>query len=334
MKVLRAYGPKDLRVVEVPKPEPGPGMVRIKVRASGICGSDKGWWDEPGYSDFVAGHEVAGEVEKLGPGVYSLATGDRVAVNNVVGCGTCPDCRAGAFVLCPYWDGTKDVNNGFGEYVTAPVENCLKIPQGLDFIDGSLIMDNWGTPYGGIKRVGVTNGTDVLVNGCGPIGQAAVALCAALGAYVTACDPVPFRREMALRNGARFAFEPEGLPEAIRGVTDGLGVHAVLECSGAGASYGNCLDALRTGGTLVAIGEGAVFTQNASEPIIRRTLAIQGSWYSTMPQAAELMQMAAAGRINPKCFLTHTTTLDEVPSLFGDIVACRDGLMKCVILFD
>ena len=149
MKVIKAFGPGDLRVIEKPMPEPGPGYVRVKVRASGICGSDKWLWFVKNETDSIAGHEIAGEVDKLGEGVTSLSVGDRIMINNVVGCGVCPACRAGEFVLCPSWNGSLDVNNGFGEYVITPVRNCMRLLPGLDFIDGALMMDNWGTPYGG-----------------------------------------------------------------------------------------------------------------------------------------------------------------------------------------
>jgi len=333
MKVIKAFGLGDLRVTEIPMPEPGPGYVRIKVRASGICGSDKWLWFVKSATDSVAGHEVAGEVEKLGENVTSLSIGDRVMINNVGGCGACPACRAGEFVLCPSWDGSLDVNNGFGEYLVAPARNCMRLLPGFDFIDGALIMDNWGTPYGGIERGGIKAGMDVLVNGCGPIGQAAVALSTAMGAYVIAADPNSYRREFALRNGAKAVFSPEELPEALKKLTNGFGVHAILECSGNGSAYANCLKSLRIGGNLTAIGEHAEFQINSSE-LIRRKLSIGGTWYSTLRQAGEIMQLALQKRIHLRSFLTHTVTLDEAPKIFGPVVNCENGLLKCMIVFD
>ena len=333
MKVIKAFGPGDLRVVEAKMPEPGFGYVRIKVKASGICGSDKWLWSVNGATDSVAGHEVSGEVEKLGEGVTSLAVGDRVMINNVGGCGECPACRAGEFVLCPSWNGSLDVNNGFGEYLTAPARNCMRLLPDFDFVDGALIMDNWGTPYGGIERSGIKSAMDVLVSGCGPIGQAAVSLSSAMGAYVIAADYNLYRRELALKNGAKFAFSPDELPEAAKKITNGLGVHTVLECSGSGKAYANCLKSLRIGGNLTAIGEHAEFQINSSE-LIRRRLSIGGTWYSTMRQADEIMQLALQKRINLRSFLTHTVSIDEVPEIFRSVINCDEGLLKCVIVFD
>ena len=333
MKVLKAFGPGDLRVVEKPMPELGPGYVRVKVRASGICGSDKWLWSVNGEMDYIAGHEVAGEVDKLGDGVTDLSPGDRVMINNVVGCRVCPVCRAGEFVLCPSWNGSSDVNNGFGEYVIAPERNCMRLLPGFDFIDGALMMDNWGTPYGGIVRAGIKPGTDVLVNGCGPIGQAAVALCTAMGAYIMAVDPILYRRKTALKNGAKAVFSPEELPEAAKKITNGSGVQTVLECSGDGKAYMNCLNSLCIGGDVISIGEGADIQVNSSE-LIRRKLGVSGTWYSTMRQAGEIMQLALDKRIDLRSFLTHTVKLEEVPGIFGSVIGCDDGLLKVMIVFD
>jgi len=334
MKIVKAFGPKDLRIVEVPMPEPGPGDVRIKVRASGICGSDKWLWYVSGETDSIAGHEVSGEVDKLGEGVYSFKVGDPVIINNVGGCGVCAACRGGAFVQCPAWDGSLDVNNGFGEYLIAPARNCMRILPGLDFVEAALVMDNWGTPYAGIKCGKIKPGMDVLVNGCGPIGQSAIALCAEMGAYVIAVESLSFRRQYALKNGAKAVLTPDELPDAAQKLTGGVGVDVVMECSGDGGAYDNYLKALKIGGTLVAIGEGANININSSDQIIRRSLSIAGTWYSTMPQASEIMQLALQKRIDLKCFLTHVVTLDEVPGLFSSIIACEDGVLKCVIAFD
>ena len=333
MKVLKAFGPGDLRVVEAPMPEPGPGYVRVKVRASGICGSDKWLWSVKDKTDSVAGHEVSGEIDKLGENVTGFSPGDRVMINNVGGCGLCPACRAGEFVFCPSWNGSLDVNNGFGEYLIAPARNCMRLLPDFDFVEGALIMDNWGTPYGGVETNGIKSGMDVLVSGCGPIGQAATALSAAMGAYVIAADPIKYRREAALRNGAKAVFSPDELPEAAKKITNGLGVHTILECSGDGKAYANCLNSLRIGGNLISIGEHAGISVNSSE-LIRRRLSIGGTWYSTMRQAGEIMRLALQKRIELRSFLTHTVTLHEVPEIFGSVVGCEDGLLKCMIVFD
>ena len=334
MKVIQGFGPGDLRVVKVPVPSPAEGQVLVKVRASGICGSDKWIWYVKEHTTKVAGHEIAGEVVELGKGVSSLSVGDRVIVNNVGGCGSCPACRAGAFVLCEHWDGSKDVNNGYGEYAVAPARNCQALDPRLSFTEGALLMDNWGTPYGGIRRMSVRPGDIVVVFGLGPIGQAAVSLLKKLKhAYVVGVDPVPFRRGHAIAMGADLALSPdEDVAGRVKAIGDGVGGHFVMECSGHGKAYETGLSLLRIGGVFVCIGEEAEYGLRPSENVLRRALTVQGSWYSTMPQGYELQRLAASGEIEPTAFLTHRVqSLEALPEMFGNIIGCQDGLLKCVI---
>ena len=297
MRAIKAFGPKDLRLVELPDPAPGPGEVLIRVRASGICGSDKEYWLQ-GPTDRVYGHEAMGEVAALGEGVKHLRVGERVAVNNVIGCGRCAACRAGRFVFCPHRPG-RDVNGGYGEMLVAPERNCLRLDGRVSDEAGCLIFDNWGTPYAALKRNGVGEGDDLVIFGCGPIGLAAAVLAKRFGAYVIAVDPVAYRREAALRLAADAALAPgEGTPAAIRELTCGLGASFVLDCSGQGAAYAMGLSALRIGGTFIAVGEGAQFDLRPSEVLIHRHLRIAGSWYSTMAEGREVQELIVAGAID------------------------------------
>lgn len=334
MKVVKAFSPKDLRLVEGPDPVPGNGEVLIEVRASGICGSDKWYWNVTDPTDFVAGHEVSGEVIALGPGVHRLKPGDRVAVNNVVGCGKCAACRAGQFVRCAHRSG-NDVNNGFGELVTAPERNCLLLHDNIDYEAGCLIFDNWGTPFAAISRGDVKNGDDVVVTGCGPIGQAAISLSKTLGAYVIAVDPLPYRREAAKRMGADATLSPdEKTVSTIQDLTNGDGAGTIIECSGKSSAYDLGLSALRIGGTLVSVGEHAQVDWRPSDNVIRKHLNILGSWYTTMHQGRLVQDLMVQGKIAPSAFVTHRITLERVPYIFGKVFDCTDDILKAVILME
>jgi len=332
MKVVKAFGPGDLRIMEIPVPIPGPGKALVRVRASGICGSDKWFWRVARPVDDVAGHEISGEVVDVGPGVRSLKPGDRVAINNVVGCGRCDDCRKGDFVRCANRPG-KDVNNGFAEYVAAPERNCLKLDRRISFEAGCLIFDNWGTPFAAIRRAGVKAGDSVIVTGCGPIGLAAVKLCVGLKASVIAVDPVEYRRNIAGQLGAAAVLAPDVVfLSRVRELTAGRGADIVLECSGKGLAYAAGLSVLRVGGTFVAIGEGAQFDLHPSELIIRNHLNLLGSWYTTMNQGREVQALMLRRKIpDPSVFVTHRPRLEDLPRVFGKIADCADGVLKAVV---
>ena len=330
MKVLKPFAPGDLRVVDAPEPEPGEGWVKIAVRASGICGSDKWYW-RSGPTDVVAGHEVAGEVTALGPGVRHLAEGDRVAVNNAVGCGHCAECRARRFVRCMRRPG-RDVDNGFSEFLIAPERNCLVLDDAVDYVAGSLVLDNWGTPYAALNWASVREGDDVVVTGCGPIGLGSVGIAKLSGAYVIALDPLEYRRDAAVRMGADVVLEPgDGAADAIRELTSGEGASVVVECSSKAASYATALDALRMRGRLVSVGEHAEFTLRPSEHMIRKNLSIIASWYTTMGEGEAVQRLMVERRIEPKAFVTHVVSLDEAPEAFRRVIECTDGVIKTVI---
>ncbi|SFB57635.1 (R,R)-butanediol dehydrogenase / meso-butanediol dehydrogenase / diacetyl reductase [Cohnella sp. OV330] len=331
MKTVKAFGPQDLRVVERADPEPGPDEVLVETRACGICGSDKWFWHVETPSDYVAGHEAAGVIVRTGAGVTGFKPGDRVAVNNVKGCGECDQCRAGRFVRC---GGAPLVHMGFGfaERMAVPACNCLPLDPAISFEQGALLFDNWGTPYSALKRTHLGAGDSVLVTGCGPIGLATVALCKAKGAIAAAVDPIAARREAALRLGASIAVSPdEAAAGRLRAFSGDSGFGYGVDCSGKAASYDLIFEHIAIGGTIVTIGEGAKFAFDSSR-LIHKHLTLVGSLYSTMEDGAELQRMAVAGELDPLAFVTHRFRLADLPSEFGKVMGGDDTLLKAVVL--
>lgn len=330
MKQIRAFGPQQLRMVEVPDPVPGAGEVVIDVHACGICGSDKWFWYVEEPRDYVAGHEAAGVVTAAGPQVKSLRVGDRVAVNNVKGCGSCEACREEAYVRCS--GKLEHMGFGFSERIAVPERNCLKLDDSLSLEQGALIFDNWGTPYSSLARTAMKEGDTAVVIGCGPIGLAAIGLCKQRGVRVAAVDPLPARLEAAKRQGAVWTGTPsEALPERIRAFAGKDGFDYVIECSGKAPSYELGLAVIRTGGTIVAVGEGAKFTFNSSD-IIHKHLTIVGTLYSTMEDGRAVQELMVRGEIDPLAFVTHRYKLEELPEKFGDVIDAKDGLIKAVVV--
>ncbi|MFW6270572.1 MAG: zinc-dependent alcohol dehydrogenase [Bacillota bacterium] len=335
MKAVKAFGPQDLRIVEVSDPEPEPEEVLIKIKSSGICGSDKWIWEVDSAVETIAGHEVAGEVIEKGNEVKHLQIGDRVAVNNVVGCGVCKRCRSGEFVRCTRRPG-NDVNGGFAQMVTAPEINCMPLDEEIDYDTGALIFDNWGTPYAALDRAKVTEKDDVMIFGCGPIGLCAVALARKRGAFVIAVDPLSYRREAAIKAGAAITLDPlkQDISEEVHKITQDKGTDVVIDCSGNSKAYADGLDSLKVEGTFVAVGEEASYQLNPSDKLIRNNLNILGSWYTTMKQGREVQKILKEGRINPVAFVTDRVSLKEVPEIFKNIYNCKEGILKVLINFD
>lgn len=331
MTSIKAFGPGDLRLVSVAIPQPGPGEVLVRNRVCGICGSDKWFWNVQEPTDYVAGHEACGEVVELGPGCRSIKTGDRVAINNVKGCGTCPECMAGEFVRC---QTIQHMGHGFSEYLVVPERNILVLEPSIDFEAGSLIFDLWGTPWAALERLGELRGTTLVLSGCGPIGLAGLALAISRGARVVAIDPMEDRLRMARELGADLALVPgaDNLAE-LRDWSKGRGADFFLECSGKASAYLLAWDALRIGGTLMTLGEGACFTMKPSEHIINKHLTWMGSLYSSIEEGRKVQDMMVQGAIKAKCLVTHRFVQADLPEVFGSVVQGGEGLLKTLVLF-
>jgi threonine dehydrogenase-like Zn-dependent dehydrogenase len=322
-----------VRIVSVPDPVPKEGEVLIAVKGSGICGSDKWLWNVSEKIEYVFGHEAAGEVVALGPGVKRRRVGERVAVYNEIGCGKCPACRAGEVVYCPTWKEGDSVNGGFGELLVAPEANCLRLADEVDDAMACMIFDNFGTPFSALETANVGPGDDVIIAGLGPIGLAAVMLARLRGAFVIALDPVAYRREAALRLGANLALpSDDDAVAAIREFTDGLGARVALECTGKVSSYPLLMSALRRRGVLVAVGGGGRIDLRVDDPLIQYSLTITGSNYSTLPIGQKVHDLFRLGAVDPKALVTHTAPLTDFPRLFSIVCEMQESVLKAVIL--
>jgi D-arabinose 1-dehydrogenase-like Zn-dependent alcohol dehydrogenase len=180
----------DLR--EFDRPEPGSGQVLVKMKASGLCGSDlraiyhehAGGDPNERYQNVIAGHEPAGQIEALGPSVSGFEPGDRVVVYHIVGCGRCEECRKGFMIGCSAPERAAygwQRDGGHADYLLAEARTLLRLPDDLTYTDGALAACGFGTAYQGILRAGVSGRDRVLVVGLGPVGLGAVMLAASSG---------------------------------------------------------------------------------------------------------------------------------------------------------
>ena len=162
MKAALFYGGPDIRVETVPDPVPGPGEVLVRVRAAGVCGSDLHRYrnkDDRRAEPSMTGHELAGEVAAVGPGVTGLTAGQRVGVEprHLVSCGHCRWCLRGDTELCPevgMENGKHMGSTGFAEYSLEPAHNCYPLPDTLPF-DEAAILDVYAVAVHALHRVPV-----------------------------------------------------------------------------------------------------------------------------------------------------------------------------------
>jgi threonine 3-dehydrogenase len=250
---LREWAPRD----------PGPGEIRLKVAAAGICGTDMQiykWAPRMARRmtlPRVLGHEMSGVVETVGAGVREVAAGDHVSLESHVFCGVCRPCRLGRRHLCANttYPGI-DFDGAFADYVTVPAQIAWRNPKTLPHEIAAMLEPFGIAVHTTLEGSGIS-GQTVLVNGCGPIGLMNVAAARALGATrIIASDLNPRRLAVAREMGADRVVNAaeESLAAAVAQATDGAGVDVGIEYSGSEAGFNAVYETLAKGGDFRLVG--------------------------------------------------------------------------------
>jgi D-arabinose 1-dehydrogenase-like Zn-dependent alcohol dehydrogenase len=241
MKAVLFPGDREVVHTEFPDPKPGINQVVVRMKASGLCGSELHGLYQPSkevkraspFQDVIPGHEPCGVVEQVGPGVVSVKPGDRVSVYHIGGCGHCKYCRAGWMINCANEKHTYgwNANGGHADLLLADERNCVRLPDELSFADGAHCACGGGTAYQSLLRLNVSGRDRFAVFGLGPVGLGAVALAKAMGATVYAVEVTPERLELGKKMGADVVINPQEQDPvaAIRDLTEGEGAEATAD---------------------------------------------------------------------------------------------------------
>ncbi|MGW7411634.1 Zn-dependent alcohol dehydrogenase [Streptomyces sp. NPDC054863] len=335
--VLHEIGQDKLEVLDdVEAVGFGPGKVKIRVRATGLCHSDVSAMNGvlPQPAPFIPGHEGAGEIVDVGDGVTGLAAGDRVLVCWLPACGTCPACRRGQTHLClagfmnagtpnfkrPGGDVFGFAGTGtFTEEVVVGAGCAVPIPDDVPFEIAALIGCGVTTGLGAaINTARVEAGSSVAVIGCGGVGISAIQGARVQGAaQIVAVDPVASRREAALGFGATEAVSPDELADAKQRITAGEGFDYVFEVVGRSATARTAYGATRRGGTLCIVGAGAMddfFQVNMFELFFdeKRILPSMYGGGDVLRSYERAIALWRAGRIDLESMITHRVQLAQI----------------------
>ena len=277
VQVPKAGG--DFEVVERDIPEPGPGQVRVKVEACGICHSDAVVKDGvfPGIPyPRIPGHEVAGTVDAVGEGVKGWEPGKRVGVGWHGGhCFTCESCRRGDFVTC---NNAKicgiAYDGGYAEYMVAPAEALAAMPEDLSFVDAAPLLCAGVTTYNGLRNSGAVAGDVVAVQGVGGLGHLGIQFAARMGFHTVALSRGPDKEKLARELGADTYIDTEA-EDAVKALKKLGGARVILGTAPSGAAMSELVDGLGVNGQLVVVGlAGDPITVRTGQLIAkRRTIA-------------------------------------------------------------
>ncbi|MEE9095879.1 zinc-dependent alcohol dehydrogenase [Pseudarthrobacter phenanthrenivorans] len=303
------------------EPKVSTGTVKIQVAAASVCGTDRALYEySPMAQAFnlnipvVLGHECAGTVIEVGPGVESLQVGDRVALESHVACWDCYPCRTGDAHNCLNMELLGlHLDGGFAERLVVPAPACFKLPEDFPLEQGALL-EPAGVAMHAIQRSKIDlSGAEVVISGGGPVGLFIAAIAQALGAgRVVVVEPNSYRQGLIKALGA-VALSPEddviGLCRKLSG--EKLGFDVAFEASGVPAALPPLLEAVRREATVVAVGiPGKPMELDVAAYLIKKGLTLTGSFgralWGTWHQIAELV---AVGKLDLSMFITHRLPL-------------------------
>lgn len=347
-----------LFVETVVVPDPGPGEVLVRYHASGICHSDEharlGHYSVP--KPIILGHEGAGVVEAVGPGVTSLRVGDRVVGTCSPSCGSCTNCQTHLPVFCETVEQVwrrPQVRDGSG----APIGTFFGIgtfAERATVNERSLVRANVDLPFDQLALFGcavqtglgavfnaaqVEPGQIVSVTGCGGVGQAIIQGARIAGAArIIAVDPSPMKRELALASGATDVVDPaaDDPAEAARAATRGRGVDFAFEAVGRGETMRQAWTMTRIGGTVVPLGVGGTDPLGISpSELVGSARRWRPSHYAEGFARVELprfMEMAVRGQLNLSILVSRHIALEDV----NDGLRALDGgqVLRSVIMME
>lgn len=314
--------PGTMRVGAWEAPAAKAGEVVVQVKATGICAGDM--YIYQGRNPYAAypiigGHEIAGHVHEVGPGVSSIEAGELVVVEPFIGCGVCYACRTGKPNCC--------VNlqiigihrpGGFAEYVVAPAGSIHKVPAGLSPAWASFA-EPIAVGVQATRRGDVHAGDTVLILGAGPIGLALIEVAQAKGARAYVTDVARDRLDFARTLGAETLLSDETLQDKVMQITNGEGMPCVIEAAGNARAMESTVDLVANGGRIVIVGllKKGQMIQMPGLDFTRKEMTIHGSRASTQcfPEALSLL---ASGKIRYPRVATEFSMWDA-PGVFRDL---------------
>jgi L-iditol 2-dehydrogenase len=340
MRVAVYHNNADIRIEERSVPEIAADEILVRIKASGICGSDVMEWYRVPKAPIVLGHEVAGDIVEVGADVKHLSAGQRVMVSHHVPCNECSLCISGLHTACHTLHTTNFDPGGFSEYVRVPPlqtdRGVLALPDAVTYEAGTFV-EPLGCVVRAQSRAGVRPGSTVLVVGSGISGLLHIRLALANGAgAVFATDVSEYRLDFARRSGATEAFDAidagENLADLLRDHNGGKLADLVMLCTSAPSAIEQGLACLDSGATFVFFAPPP-----PDEPLPlpmaelwRHEVTIRTAYGAAPSDLDAALALLADGDVTVDDLVTHRLPLDEIVEGF-QLVSDADESVKVII---
>lgn len=340
VKTKKAAGAEFKMVKE---PEVGPNDVLIKTKAAAICGADIYiyYWTKQalGFNvpiPLIFGHEMSGEVVRIGKKVENLKKGDRVAVETHIPCGKCHLCQEGNMHICRNLTIFGIHTNGaFAEYVSTPSVCAYKIPENVSY-EESAVFEPLGVGVHAVSISGIRMGDIIAVLGCGPIGLFTILAARESGATeIIATETIEYRRELAKKAGATTVLNPKNvnLMGELKKLTDGEGLDIVFETSGSPKALKQAFEMIGIHGKVIIVGvQPEPVAIDYYKHVIGKEAIIVGSYGRLMWDTwRRVSRLVAKRKIDVNSVITHKFPLDEMEEAFD--LAKKKEAGKILFLF-
>lgn len=348
MKVLLAYAPGELRVVEMEKPTPGPRDILCKVAHCGVCATDiaimkgilnLGKGNEPIYPVRL-GHEWSGTVEAVGSKTWRIQKGDHVISDTGYFCGECEMCKRGQYQSCLNGRAVGTTGNcwpgGFAEYIMVPERMIYRVPDSVP-LDVAALIEPTSIGYYGLERAGFDATTTLLVIGTGPISLGGMAVAKAMGIGRTiVAGRKDAKLAIARKLGADVCINMtrENLTEAVMRETGGRGCEIVMDSTGAPSLINDAMELVRGSGKLVI---PAFYEQELNhvmlDRIIARNCMIIGA-AGTPNIADKVLALLERGRLDLSPMLTDRFPFSQVEEAFAAVTERNESRIKVMVDFE
>ena len=333
MRVAMYYNNQDVRLEELPMPQISSGELLVKVLASGICGSDVMEWYRIKKAPLVLGHEIAGEIVKVGKGVDNYKIGNKVFVSHHIPCNTCHYCLSGYHTACETLHTTNYDPGGFAEYIRVPQLNVDRgvflLPEEVSYEQGAFI-EPLACVVRGQRVAGLKPAQTVLILGSGISGLLHILLAKASGASrVIATDISQYRLNAAKELGADEVLDArEDIPSRLREINNNRLADLVIVCTGAYSAFTQALESVDRAGTVLffAPTEPGVELPIPVNDFWRNEIKLMPSYGASPLDISVAIELIRSGRVVVDKMITHRLSLKDTGLGFKLVSEAKESI--------
>ncbi len=335
MKVAVYYNNDDIRIEERPKPSISTNEILVKMKASGICGTDVMQWYRIKKAPRVLGHEMAGEVVDIGKNVKKIKKGDRVFVSHHVPCYKCHHCLQGNYTACESLHTGNYDPGGFSEFIRVPEENVrfgtFLLPERVTFEDAAMI-EPLGCAIAGQNQLELKEGQTVLIIGSGVSGILHIQLAKIKKAKVIATDINEYRLNKAIEFGADHVIDARQYSvDALKNINNDRLADVVIVCAAAKQAIDNAISSVDRKGKILFF---AVPEHDITIPFVRfwrDEITVTFSYGASPDDLQEAIKLIDSGRVNVRKMITHRVSLSDIVQGFKLASEAKDSLKVVVV---